>query len=419
MPLPRLLDGLLVMVARHVRSWADRTLAERDLLAEAAPPEDDGPPADWLEMVRTRAPHLLANHLRAPRAASPLPPRCPSPSAERAARPPAGTVPAAIPARVTAASPAIIPAACDVPPRCEPPASAWTAPPLAAASSEPEHQSLVRRQPRAPAVIPDGSSPPAGAAQYEPARSPGAEAATDTARSPGAPVPPQERAMRGRWRIAAQSEPPPARQRGASGSAPTEATAQEHPPSSHAPRPGTGTSTPRPLGASPEQRRPVTPAALPDCAALPRSSAPRAAPLPRAAAPIPTAPPANATLTEWPPWSATDATPPAAPFPAALPVAEPPRRSFDRAHEARPHPRPEPPPPVQPLPWPCLPDDDEPADAHAHGSPPATRPTEPTWPALPDDEPAVPEAPVFREDHNRSDRLRGEQQGARWTARHS
>ena len=67
----RLVDGLLVAVARRVRQWADRVLAEREVAPGAAepapqdrvggePPDGDGPPAHWLEMVRARAPHLLS-----------------------------------------------------------------------------------------------------------------------------------------------------------------------------------------------------------------------------------------------------------------------------------------------------------------------------------------------------------------------
>ncbi|HWU85929.1 MAG TPA: hypothetical protein VN253_01560, partial [Kofleriaceae bacterium] len=104
MPSRRLVDGLLVAVARRVQRWADRILTERDGMLQAVheapsgrddsdetePPDSDddgdGPPAHWLEMVRARAPHLLSRREPAPWPGSPSaeswPPSTRSPAAE-------------------------------------------------------------------------------------------------------------------------------------------------------------------------------------------------------------------------------------------------------------------------------------------------------------------------------------------------
>ncbi|HWO22629.1 MAG TPA: hypothetical protein VNO30_27910 [Kofleriaceae bacterium] len=61
--------------------------------------------------------------------------------------------------------------------------------------------------------------------------------------------------------------------------------------------------------------------------------------------------------------------------------------------------------------WPRLLDE---SDAPLQAWPPDA-----TWPVLPSDDPVDLEAPVHGEEHDRSERLRGEQQGARWSERHS
>ncbi len=125
-----------------------------------------------------------------------------------------------------------------------------------------------------------------------------------------------------------------------------------------------------------------------------------------------------------------------APRPAVTPAGavlldEPPPRSFDRElprprREASPPPPPpavwphlreddeprrNPPPPARSGLWPRLPDEDD--------LPPEVRSADLPWPALPGDDLELAEEPVHGEDHDRIDRLRGEQQGARWSGRHS
>ncbi len=83
-----------------------------------------------------------------------------------------------------------------------------------------------------------------------------------------------------------------------------------------------------------------------------------------------------------------------------------------RRGEAARRPGAPPPPPRSDL-WPRLPDEDD--------LPPPARPIDPTWPPLPREDLEALDAleePARDEDHGRSDRLRGEQQGARWSGRH-
>jgi hypothetical protein len=442
MPSRRLVDGFLVAFARRVQLWADRILAERDSIlpttpqappgsegsSEAEPPDppdDDGPPAHWLEMVRARAPHLLSTMARSPRPASP-PTRPPhstvteAPTADpaqqdRGASDPAPTRPASLLGRI--ARPATTRTEIDeVPPRSEPAPSSW----------------------RSTTTI-DSRSTPFPSPYPEGARETRGDPAAEIARSPAAPLP-TPTPMRWRWRIESADEIPPTRRRCDPSPAQREAT-PERPPDPRSP----AVHTPVP-------RQPAAPTPW-------RASTPDG---PSSAAPIPGVTPAAVVRAELSRPASTGALPPRvlrsppagagplrAPIPAvtptgAAPLDAPPPRSFDHARDvpsrsgweprppARPvlwqhlpdddelragamvpQPRSSPPPPTRPGLWPRLPDEDE------HDSPPQTRPTDPTWPVLPSDDLAALEAPVHSEDRGRSDRLRGEQQGARWSERHS
>ncbi len=448
MPSRRLMDGLLVTVARRVRRWADQILAERDRAlreAQEAPPggEDrsetepiagEGPPAHWLEMVRARAPHLLSALERSPRSASPLtrsrplPPRSAVAEApvdptqeDRGMGSPAPGYPSLLSAQL--ARPPVSPPTelAEAPPRAEPPAAVWRSPPAM------------------------GSSPPAPSRSSEGPRAMRVDPAAGSAGGPAIPEPPPER-TRWRWWSEAAGEPAPARWRGDSSPArspvPHEATPQQ-PPRPHAPRPLVRGPIP-PGPAAPAPWRVSGPDALAAAAPLPTgmlagvvaaaSSGPASSGVAPATAPSAPPPGAGAGPLEAPTPAVTRA--------GAAPVDEPPPRSFDpvlpwslrerppappvvwphlsvpdddelRRGDAARRPGAWPPPPARSDLWPRLPDEDD--------LPPPARPTDPPWPALPSEAlealGAV-EEPAYDDDHGRSDRLRGEQQGARWSGRH-
>jgi hypothetical protein len=451
----RLVDGLLVAVARRVQRWADRILAERDRGLQAAqqaprgseasseassetdPPDGDGPPAHWLEMVRARAPHLLSpTKAPSPRPATtpstwPQPPSMRSRVAEaptanpahqdRDASAPVPVHPSPFAGQI-ARQPASAPAElAKVPPRAAPPASAWSSPPTRGSSSIP-----------APAP---------------------SEART----------PPQEPA-RWKWRIEPAGETPPARWRSAPSPAQAEA-APARPLRPHSPRPAARSPVAHPLvphdPAAPwrASEAPAAPilAETPTGAVVAELSSPASA---RVAPPVtPSAMPASAGAE--PLAARIPAVTPARTVPLNVPVNvpvnvpldvplnDPPPRSFDRARDVLQQPHRDPPRAARSVVWPHLseedgprlPDDDElrerdvlqparrslpparpdlwPRLPDEEDSQPQAWPTDSTWPVLPGDVPAALEAQAHEEDHGRSDRLRGEQQGARWSERHS
>ena len=437
----RLVDGLLVSIASRVQRWASRILAERNAVLqtaplplrrdeadpqEADPQEDEGPPAHWLEMVRARAPQLLSMKERAPRpvapptparspsparsltraservdeadavparspspARSPTPARSPSPARSpmtrsktveapaaepmqqvRDARAPALTRPSA--SHQIARQPADMPAElAPPPPRSEPPASAWSSP---RATSSPSPPSL--------SPSPDGAR--------------AAERAAERARSPDARTPPAE-PVPGRWRIEPGSEPSPTR-----GNASLLAR-HEMPPERPAPMQPLRAASRRPAACGPVPPTPAAPTS-------PRTNVPEAAP---PAAPVRTSAPAGSR--------SLDTPVPNVPTSNAAPLAEPPPRLFDHAPDELPQDDRRPPLersnpwrvllPARSGLWPRLLDE---SDAPLQAWPPDA-----TWPVLPSDDPVDLEAPVHGEEHDRSERLRGEQQGARWSERHS
>ena len=354
----RLVDGLLVAVARRVRRWADRILAERDGApgvaqqapqdaSEAEPPDGDGPPAHWLEMVRARAPHLLSRREQAF-------------EAQGSPRPASEPEPAAVEPRFELA---------EVAQRIEPPASEWSSP---ATTGSPERGRAMRVD----SVAARPAAPRAGAPDVAP--------------------PPREPA-RSRWPVEPDGEPRPTRWHGE----PIPPVHGEAPPQ-RSPHPHS-----RPLAPAHAEPHRVAPPA-PWRASVPEARAP-AAPI---APSSPAAPPTRATLLHEPAQRSFDRARDAHPHPH--PAAPPPRPASwphlpdegePREAAAPVWPRSSAPPP-RPVSWPRLPDEDE------HEAPPQARPTEPSWPVLPSDAPDL-AAPVLEEDHGRSARLRGEQRGAR------
>jgi hypothetical protein len=345
-------------------------------------------------MVRARAPHLLSTMARPSRPASPQSwsPRSTMTEASRADRAqqdrvatdPAPTRPASSLGRI--ARPASTRTEIEeVPPRSEPPPSSWTSPP----TIDP----------------PSTRSTPFHSPSPEGARGTRVDPAAKVARSPGAPLTAQE-PMRWRWRI--ESADKTTRRRSDASLAQREAI-PERPPD---PR-STAVRTPVPHQPVPAPWRASTPDA-PSCAAPILRATPRAVVRAELSRPtsIGAAPPRVPSSTQ----AGVDAT--RAPTPAVTPTGaapsnEPPPRSFDHARDALSRPDWGPRPPARPGLWPRLPDEDE------HDSPPQTRPSDPTWPVLPSDDLAALEAPVHGEDRARSDHLRREQQGARWSERHS
>lgn len=444
-----LVDDLLVAVARSVRRWADRVLAERDGdpgSAQPAPhdggeaesPDGDGPPAHWLEMVRARAPQLLWPRAQpveepgAPWPDAPVPPRMVAPRvvAPRVVAPQV-VAPSRVPppgsqassweqiARPPAGEPAGL---AEVSPYPEPPAAEWSSPP-------PDRARAVRMGPEAARA-----GGPAAPAPLQSAVSRPVSSAAPRAGAPHVQPPPPEPA-RWRWKSEPEGEPHPTRWRGESPPRPSSHGAAPHRP-----------PTPAPWRASvPERHAPAaprSPEATDGVRGAERSRAASAAPI----APItPVAPitPAAPTAPSVAPAMPIAAFAPASPRPRATPPHEPPPRPFDRTHGANPYPHPAAPPP-RPASRPQLPDEGEPREGAAPPQPPhphphpasppppvqwprlpdeidgprAARPTEPTWPLLSSDDPDL-AAPMLDEDHGRSDRLRGEQRGNRWSERRS
>jgi hypothetical protein len=458
----RLVDGLLVAVARRVQRWADRILAERDDAPPGAPPvsrgiedrgapdaqDGDGPPAHWLEMVRARAPHLLSMsewpswegaEERAPWPAGPSAERAETPWRERAEAPWRAEL-----------SPRF-----DAPPRSDAPASGWRDPGPALpretrGGPDPERV-------RDPDVRPSDSptrwrwrTEDAG----EPSRSPGrreAAPALDAEVVPPAPEGPPARPPR------AASASPRSEDRDARGApavrAPRRAVAPDAREAAASPRSedrdaraavASFRSEDRDADAAAASFRSEDRDAYAAAASF-RSEerAARGAATPaspgRAAAPAAVgARRAGVTSPATPPVAPAGAAPHMARPPAATPAdaaprPEAPRRALDRARDVPPQPRPEPAPPPPAAWWPHVADEPRGSGAldlarrSASPASPALWPRLPdedeswcsdaTWPPLPGDDPADADEPVGGDDRGRSERLLGEQQGARWSER--
>jgi hypothetical protein len=434
----RLLDDLLVVVARHVRRWTDRILAEQDRVAPAEPhdpwegdagADDGGPPAHWLEMVRARAPHLLeamdrprrpAPRPHEPRAASPrimpgaapsplvaVPPIDPTPviesgntrrSVERpAAVPPVELPPAAVsaeaPAELAAKLPTYAPTQAqrlDPPPHARPATSTWvTAPPATRSSPTlPPSPSEPAPATRSSPTLPPTPSEPAPAARVR-------AAVPDTSR-------PSPEPATWRWRIESLDQARPPHRRSAFSAASADRALPPAPPRAPASPPGELSPVHPPPPASLERWRSDVPDAFPP-ATLPWQPVPARVAVPAASSAVVPAAPFSV------------ATPPVVPShdpPGSIVRSSPwsnlsdeePHTSAAGRHPTEVH-------PARPLCWPRLPDEDE------HDSPTQAAPADPTWPVLPGDELAALEDPAPGEDPGRYDRLRREQQGVRWSER--